>query len=97
MISKPGACQLLSFIKSFFFFTNFEFLGLDYEGHANMTVSRSDMTEENVCSDLLCMKNINPTTCRPTFTSHCKLMLCIFWSQLILTDECEIGHAALAR
>lgn len=38
-----------------------------------------------VCSDLLCMKNINPTTCRPIFTRHCKLMLCIFWSQIILT------------
>lgn len=37
------------------------------------------------CSDFLCMKNINPTTRRPIFTSHWELMLCIVWSQLILT------------
>lgn len=52
MISKAGACQLLSFIKSVFLQT--EFLGLDCEGHMNMTVSRSDMTQENMFVLICC-------------------------------------------
>lgn len=51
MISKAGACQRLSFIKPFF---QTEFLGIGYEGHVNKTLSRSDMTEENMFVLICC-------------------------------------------